>query len=155
VIVKRRSLLFALAGAGAVSLAGWRLLCGSDEEAVAAIVFKRLGYLKLDEAGVRQFARDYAARHLISEAKLRMVAAAGALYKQVPISGASFLTSGIRHGEDRIVTKYLLSTDFFQSGADESQTVQYLGFFDPRNGCGNPFARPVMQAGPELQWSTT
>jgi hypothetical protein len=113
---------------------------------VAVIVFKRLDYLKLDEQGVRQFARDYAARHLISEGKLRMVAAAGLLYTHLPISGASFLTSGIHHGEDRIVTKYLLSTDFFQSGADESQTVQYLGFYDPLHGCGNPFARPVIRA---------
>ena len=41
---------------------------------------------------------------------------------------------------------FLLSSDFFALGADESKTVRYRGYYDPVrqvDRCGNPFARPV------------
>ena len=38
-------------------------------------------------------------------------------------------------------TRYLMSTDFFRTGADESRIVRYVGFYDPdQTPCGNPFA---------------
>jgi hypothetical protein len=41
-----------------------------------------------------------------------------------------------------IYTNYLLSTDFFKNGADESQLVRYVGFYDPAvTPCSNPLAQ--------------
>ena len=40
-----------------------------------------------------------------------------------------------------VYTRYLLSTDFFQHGADESRRIHYVGFFDPSvTPCSNPLA---------------
>jgi hypothetical protein len=41
-----------------------------------------------------------------------------------------------------VYTRYLLSTDFFQHGADESRRIHYVGFFEPSvTPCTNPLAR--------------
>jgi hypothetical protein len=41
-----------------------------------------------------------------------------------------------------VYTNYLLSTDFFRHGADESTIVRYVGFYDPSvTPCNNPLAR--------------
>ena len=46
--------------------------------------------------------------------------------------------------EDTLVSTYLLSTDFFWNGSDESRTVNYVAYYDPNRPCHNPFARPVV-----------
>ena len=41
----------------------------------------------------------------------------------------------------KLNTRFLASTDFFQTGADESRPLQYAQFFDPYiSPCYNPFA---------------
>ena len=48
----------------------------------------------------------------------------------------------LRRAEDRIVSGFLLGSDFFREGADRSRRVRYLGLLDPyRTPCANPFAR--------------
>lgn len=145
--MKRRQVLIALASVAVIFELAAR---SSDEAGVAAVIFKRLGYLQLDPRGVRQFARDYTARHLMSPGKLRAVSAAAAVYREMPQSWENFLTSDIAHGEERIVTTFLLSSSLFRSGgapgAAPGGTVRYLGFFDPLRG-GNPFARLRVQTG--------
>jgi hypothetical protein len=43
--------------------------------------------------------------------------------------------------DEAVVTAFLLSSDFFQNGADETRTVRYLAYYDPyKYACGNPFA---------------
>jgi len=145
--MKRRQVLMGFAGLAVVA----GLAAHSSEEAgVAAVILKRLSYLRLDLRGVRQFARDYAARGLISAGKLRAVSAVGVLYRDLPQRWADFLTRDIGHGEERIVTTFLLSSDFFDSNGKpaeaEVRPVHYVGFFDPLRG-GNPFARLRVQTG--------
>jgi hypothetical protein len=153
--MRRRDILLAFAGLSLTGLVSSRLLRASNEEGVVAVVFKRLKYLKLDPEGVRNFARDYIAGGVIAGVKLRVVSAAGQLYMNLPLSGVNVLTNGIRHGEERIVTKYLLSSDFFSSGADESNTVHYVRLFDALQGCCNPFARPVEQTANPVQFAAS
>lgn len=44
--------------------------------------------------------------------------------------------------------RLLLSTDFFQEGADESRVLRYAGYASPYAGaCSNPFAQPAEGAG--------
>jgi hypothetical protein len=141
--MKRR--YFLLSGlAGVCGLVGWRYACSSDEAAIVKVLYKKLGYLKLDEAGVRQFARDLAAAKIISSSHLRITDAAGALYTHPNFSADNRFDEVVRHGEDRVVTQYLLSSDFFKNNADQMRTVRYISYYDPMVACGNPFARHVI-----------
>jgi hypothetical protein len=141
--MKRRQVLVGIAGVAVVGALATR---ASEESGIAAMIMKRLSYLKLDPSGVRQFARDFASRHVMSEGKLRVVSAAGPLYGWLPQRWAERLTPDVTYGEERVITLFLLSSDFFGTGADASRTVRYLGFFDPLRG-GNPFALLRVQTG--------
>jgi hypothetical protein len=138
--MKRRHFFGAITGvvvSGGLAAAG--LAAGSEPDAIEAVIFKRLSYLKLRHRDVRQFARDYAARSLMSARKLRALSASGWAYRHAPQSWLGFLVPSIPFGEERIVTAFLLSTDFFPT-CDENRTVRYLGFFDAQLRA-NPFAR--------------
>jgi hypothetical protein len=145
--MRRRQALLALAGltvCGGLTVVG--VAPGASEAAgVVAIIFKRLGYLELDRQGVLQFARDYTTRHLMSARKLSALSAAKPLYDRVPQSWFDRLTPDIPYGEEKVVTAFLLSSDFFPA-ADERRAVRYRGFFDAQRQ-GSPFARLRTQKG--------
>jgi hypothetical protein len=143
---RRRFLVTSMAGLA--GLVAWRLIRSSDEDAIIAVLKKRLDYLILDENGLRVFARDLVAQQIIASHKLRMLDFAGPVYTQFSLASRSnALTRAIRHGEERIVTQYLLSSDFFQNGADETREVRYYRYYDPTRTsrpCCTPFARSIM-----------
>ena len=143
---KRRQFLAAFI-AGLTGLVTWRFIGSSDENAIIAVLQKRLDYLQLDDNGLHAFARDLVARKVMSSNKLRMLDVAGPVYAQLTVTSyGNALTRAVRHGEERIVTLYLLSSDFFLTGADETRIVRYQGYYDPiRNlhPISNPFARPI------------
>ena len=141
--MKRRYFLLS-ALAGVCGIAGWRFASSNEHTAIAKVLQKRLGYLKLDPDGVQQFCRDLSASGAISSARLRFIDAVGPIYTLPALSSDNRIDNSIRHGEDRVVTLYLLSTDFFRNGADVNRTVSYLHYYDPMIACGNPFARPVI-----------
>jgi hypothetical protein len=144
--MKRRHLLL---GAGAAIVAAALGFYGAEflsEEAIAAAIRRRLGALRLDEAGPRAFARDYVAALLAkrptwfrTKYHLRhMFAAQGAI-------ADAFISDhrSRRHRlEDNLATVYLMSSDFFWNRANESTVVRYVALYDPIRACGNPFARP-------------
>jgi hypothetical protein len=143
--LKRRNFVLGLAGLGGIgALAGWDIARVTPEDAVVMVLRKRLNYLTLDEAGVWQFARDCVTRMPVSSAKLRIIAAIAPIYSRLPTSPDTYAGSLTRFGEERIVTRYLLSSDFFVGGADEQRVVHYLAYFDALRACSNPFARPVL-----------
>ena len=138
-MLSRRGFIIAT-GVGLSGVVGLRLALTSDADAIAAVLRKRLNYLDLDEAGVLSFARDLARTRIIATGKLRLAAAVGLLDFEPPAIG--YFTTVLHHGEERVVTAYLLSTDFFLSGADEARKVRYLGYYDPfKDACLNPFPR--------------
>ena len=143
-MVSRRQLL-AVAASGAAALATWRFVGSSEQDGIVAVLRKCLDYLVLDETGVRAFAADLAAHKRIAGSKLRLIDAVGPVYPQ--LGPGSALSQSLVHGEERVVSLYLLSSDFFQNGADETRSVQYLGYYDPvdrARPCGNPFSRPPL-----------
>jgi hypothetical protein len=139
--MRRRA--FVIGGIGAASgLVAWQFAEVRDFDTIEMVVRRRLDYLKLEPEGVRRFARDLAALHVISSARMHILSGIGPVYRHFPLSsGNNVLAYKLRHGEDRIVASYLISSDFFIYGADESRVVNYLGMLDPRRPCGNPFAR--------------
>jgi hypothetical protein len=143
--MKRRTFLISTT-VGIVGLVGLRYGLSKPENAVAKVLYKRLPYLKLDAAGVRKFAADVSTRHVISTFRLSTIDTVGPLYTDASVSPNLKFGSVLRHGEDRIVTQYLISSDFFINGADTTRTVHYLGYFNPLVACNNPFARPIVDA---------
>lgn len=115
----------------------------SDERAIIKVVYKKLHYLRLDDSGVRHFAADIAKTGIISGFRLHLIDAADGLYTQHDLSPDGHLGRALRHGEDRVTTQFLMSSDFFMNGFDKSRTINYLGYYDPMVACNNPFARPV------------
>jgi len=134
-VISRRSLLAGIGALGALgSLATLRLALAAPDAAVAAVIRKRLGYLRIDDATLAAFARDYTASAAIAPAKLRLIAALLPLYRRLPAETAS--PGSIRYGEERIVTDFLLASDFFRHHGETARPVQYLGLYDPW-GSGN------------------
>jgi hypothetical protein len=110
------------------------------------VIRRRLDYLKLDEAGVRAFAKDQVAammnKHIPTWVRIKYHFRASAS----PLAKRYFWSNDRRskkiRAEDLLVSTYLLSSDFFRNGGDESRTVGYVAFFDPvAQACSNPFAR--------------
>ena len=131
--------------AAAAALGAWPVLFGRRApEVIAMILRRRLDYLELDPDGVRQFARDIATLNVISRSRLYLLAVIAPAYSHFSLSsGHSNIAYALRHGEDRIVSTYLISSDFFINGSDTTRVVRYLGMLDPLRACGNPFARRV------------
>jgi len=80
-------------------------------------IIQHFDYLKLDEAGVRRFVSDYEKAY-------------GKL--------------GVKATENNraIFGRYLLSSDFWQHGGDETRVVRYVALYDPYiTPCWNPCAR--------------
>ncbi|MDE2347924.1 MAG: hypothetical protein KGL92_05430 [Gammaproteobacteria bacterium] len=141
-MIKRRHLL--LSGiAGLAGLLALRFGLANDPDAIIVVLRKRLNYLKLDDTGLHAFARDLASKHEIASYRLRLIDALGPLYTKVDFSDNNRVGSAVRHGEEHIVTLFLLSSDFFTNGANVTRTVHYLGYYDPLHACANPFARQI------------
>jgi hypothetical protein len=143
--MKRRTFfLGAGAAATAVAAASWGVLSVKDEDVIAMVVKQRLAYLKLDPAGLRRFASDLAERRIVSRGRMQLLRLIQPVYQRFELSASDNVAAyKLRHGEERIVSRYLLSSDFFINGADESRVVNYLGLLDGRRACSNPFARLV------------
>ncbi len=129
----RRAFITALAAAtaGAGGWWLWRNQFGDETpdvprnpwtELVILTLRRRLDYLELEEEGMVRFARDLRKRRL--QALLRR------------------LKAGDTEAADWLEQQFLMSSDFFWNGADESRIIGYMGFYDPyERPCANPFAR--------------
>src|SRR5277367_1004583 len=107
----QRRQFFGLAASALAALAILRL-SKPDHEAIAMMLYTRLGYLKLDADGVQRFARDFAARNDLSSTRLHVINALGPAYRHLtnsPVTNRLF--SAVHHGEERIITNYLIGSD--------------------------------------------
>ena len=132
----------ALAGAGGLS--GWFL-----SEAEIASASARLPFLRFDDEGLQAFAKDQISALLAKRPTWYRLKYHVRLLFQKPTAAASWgRTSDKRtrreRMEDNLATLYLLSSDFFTSGADETRVIRYVALYDPMRPCGNPFARPAV-----------
>jgi hypothetical protein len=151
-VIRRRGFLIGLGELGVLSaIGGWRVARTTPQEAIITVLRKRLDYLRLDEAGIRRFANDLVARGDVSPVRLRVLAAFAPLYNRLSLRGHTGWLQTVRHGEERVTTAFLLSSDFFKNGRNESLPVHYVGFYEPMVNpvpCGSPFARPVTPDNP-------
>ncbi|MFT3905544.1 MAG: hypothetical protein QM718_04480 [Steroidobacteraceae bacterium] len=143
--MKRRAFIWTGVGVTTALLAGFGAEVFSEHE-IAAAVRRRLSFLHLDEQGPKDFARDSVAALLAKRPTwLRIKARVRTMFaKGAPRWGfSSDQRTRWQRQEDHFATLFLLSSDFFTHGADESRTIRYVALYDPMLACGNPFRRPV------------
>jgi hypothetical protein len=150
VISRRRLIMGGLGAVGVAGLGAWGLGRLGFQVEIASILRRRLGFLKLDEGGIRAFAKDQT-RAMFN----KKIPTWNRLRYHLTASGASSFKrfhrstdtrSRFARFEDTLISTYLLSSDFFSNGSDESRKVNYVAFYDPLRPCNNPFARPVVGA---------
>jgi hypothetical protein len=148
-MIERRS--FLLGGAGLALIAGfgvWGADVFSQREIVSG-VRRKLSFLTLDDAGLHAFAKDYINSMLAKRPSwYRWKVHFHALFAR-PSAARWGISTDNRSKRDRLddylATLFLLSSDFFVKGADETQVVGYVNLYDPMRACGNPFARPAVE----------
>lgn len=131
-LTRRKFLVLGLAAGAALVYAARKWRWTSPEDVVIAILRRRVGYLKVAESSFHDFAQRYLEHHDPERRLLRglsIVAPALRLARPYRWSGR------VRWLEDSVVSAYLLSTDFFQNGADEQRAVAYLRFTIPTAAC--------------------
>jgi hypothetical protein len=146
---RRRFLLIAsgVVVAAAVGVVG--IAPSVTEAQIVSHVRRRLSFLKLDEAGLRAFAKDQVAALLAKRPTWNRMK-----YHFLSIFTKTFTKydrsndrrSRMERMTDGFASTYLLSSDFFVNGANPANAVRYLSLYDPLRPCGNPFARPVVNA---------
>jgi len=144
--ITRRRLLEAGAIGGALlgSYAVFKWITGEPTEIIVAILHRRVGHLQVDTESFEVFAKDFVAWKSEDTERLSLLSIVALPMRLV--STYRLLPTGhpLRRLENSVVSRYLLSTDFFLYGADESREVNYLSFYDPLTAvCRNPFAQPV------------
>ncbi len=142
---RRRFLLGGLAVAAVAGLGAIGLGPAAAASHIATVVRRKLPFLKLDEEGLHAFAKDQVSALLAKRPTwnrlkyhyLSMFAKQFTRYNR-----SNDTRTRVQRMEDNFVSTYLLSSDFFINGADESRVIKYMGFYDPLHPCGNPFWRP-------------
>jgi hypothetical protein len=150
VISRRRLIVGGLGAVGVAALGAWGLGRMGFQLEIASILRRRLGFLKLDEGGVRAFAKDQTKATFDKKIptwnrmRYHLLASGASSFKRFYRSAET--RSRIGRFEDTLVSTYLLSSDFFWNGSDESRKVSYVAYYDPIRACQNPFARPAVDA---------
>ena len=140
--VTRRRFLMAsgLLGIGAV-LGGYSVWVNSKEsDIIVAILKRRLGKLNVDDGVFEQYAIELIEKRREFKGKLKILSTVSSLATLVTPYNLLPMKHPLRRIENYTVSNFLLSTDFFQNGADVSKPVSYFGFYDPyKRPCANFF----------------
>jgi hypothetical protein len=149
---RRRFLLGGLGIAALAALGVWGAGTLGEAE-IARAVRRRLVFLRLDAGGLRSFSKDYIvfATHYVRSKLAYHPNWYSWKFHVYPLLHGRVDHLGLTHAsrsrrerwEDDWATMFLLSSDFFVTGANELRVVRYVGLYDPMRACGNPFARPA------------
>lgn len=126
------------------SYVGYKLVWGTPEEIVVAILERRLGHLRVDSSSFETFASAYVEHKHEVQGKLKKLSVISGPYQYSTAYDLVPMGHALRRMEDNVVGRYLMSTDFFEHGADESREIRYVAFYDPAlTPCRNFLARPM------------
>ena len=139
----RRTFLYTLGGGLGLVAAylGLKWFFGDPRDVTVAVLLRRCGEMYVNRDTFDRFAGEYADWKARDGLLRRLSTLSLPLRVWSPYELVES-THELRRLEDSIVTQYLLSTDFFQHGADPRREIQYLSFYDPMQApCRNPFFR--------------
>lgn len=146
--MNRRTFLLSSVGIFTIATGMWSVGYLSNNERIKNTIFtvfkKRMSYLKWDKAEVMNFIQDFMINIDNQEyinSKLNKFSFLYPFYNYTNLLDKTPLAGKIRSFEEKIVTNFLLSTDFFRKGADDTKPVKYLFYYDPYKApCQNPLA---------------
>jgi hypothetical protein len=125
---------------GALGLGGLYTYQNRYNKLIVSILQDRLSYLDLSEIDLDAFADDFADDRGTYGTRGRLLALTYPIFET-----ADFLNPAEEETmrfEERVVSRFLLSTDFFWNNSDETRPVRYLAYNNPyRTGCANPLAQ--------------
>ncbi len=113
---------------------------GDPKEVIEAILVRRVGHLRVEPRVFSSFAAEYLNSRREHEDSLRKLSTVSTLLQF--FSPYAWLEGRhpLRRLENNVVSMFLLSTDFFQNGANDRSLVRYVAFYDPTAAvCRNPF----------------
>lgn len=149
--MNRRTFLLSFIGIFTTVSGIWSIKSGylSNNERIKNTIFtvfeKRLSYLKWDKTEVMIFIQDFMANidnKIYIQNKLNKFSFLYPLYNYTNLLDKTPFASKIRSFEEKVVTNFLLSTNFFREGADETKPVKYLFYYDPYKApCQNPLVK--------------
>ncbi len=135
--INRRKFLLSAVGATAVGVAGlsWSRYAGSAERWVERIVRDNLRDVTLDETTLSQFVNEVLAGDLFAPRTHRWAVFAG---QSVPWITARIpkVRDGLDKLERRVLTEYLIGSNFFRVPDPKRETIVYYG---RAIACINPF----------------
>jgi hypothetical protein len=141
--LSRRTLLLGGAG-GAIGLSAggaflWNRYSQSRASWIDDIVRRNLPGVVLDESSLRAFVRDVLAGDLLQPHLYRI-----SIFAQQTTPWITARVPKVRDGleklERRVLTEYLIGSNFFRVKDSQRETIVYLG---PAVACSNPFATLV------------
>jgi hypothetical protein len=143
--MNRRAVLLGTAavvgiGAAAPALA---LLATAPEDVVARIVRLRFPGVVVAPDDLRAFAQDFLVADRTSGAKLAALRIGMPVLQSRTLAGLApeRVQDLYDRFERRVVTKFALSTGFFERAADSREPLHYRGLADPyQMACANPLA---------------
>jgi len=139
---RRRFILSALVSGILLYAGGWwnfKVRKGDISDIVVTLVRKKLDYLQIDEAGLEQFAIDFAGtRAPMFALRLSWMGMFSPLYAHTNVLDS---TNAVDVFGEEVAKLFLLSSDFFWNGSDITREVKYIKFYNPyTRPCANPFA---------------
>lgn len=141
--MKRRRFLknsfFVLASIPALGTAAYWMNRTTPYELFSDILNDKLHYLLFSDDIIRQYTDDTIDFHFsqLPHKNLAMNMAATALEI---VSSFGKYEDDLESFKEKVARDFLLSTDFFQTGADEDRPLQYMGYYHPlARPCQNPF----------------
>ena len=140
------TLATAMAVAGAcLYTTGWwffKVRTGDYSDIVLAVLRKHLGHMRIKDSDFERFAAEFTPSY--GTPAMSWAGMAAPVYRWTALRRFIPRETRFQHFEEDVVGKFLLSTDFFWRGADESREIVYVGYYDPYGRpCQNPFARLV------------
>jgi hypothetical protein len=142
--VNRRAVLIATAvvGVGA-ALPALALLATAPEDVVERIVRLRFPGVAITPEDLREFARDFLVSDRTSTAKLAALRVGIEVLQSPSFAGLApeRVHELYERFERRVVTRFALSTGFFEHVAASREPLRYRGLADPyQMPCANPLA---------------
>ena len=139
-ITRRRLLITGALGIGAFSAGYVSWINTKETDIIIAILKRRLGRLRVEDGVFEEYSKHVVENRKSFEKQLKILGVVSGIASI--ITPYSLLPMGhpLRRLENYTVSNFLLSTDFFQNGADENKPLNYLGFYDPyKRPCANFF----------------
>lgn len=109
---------------------------------VERAVYNKLDFLALDPEGVKKFSKDFIA--IYNKTALKVISIDIAIQLNRRFTGYAPLVDRIQVFEDFVVSKYLISSDYFVNNQSQDRLIKYRNitltapYLSP---CSNPFAK--------------